>query len=392
MFRLYKFRAYLTHRQERLAGKWLGLTREVYNAALQERRDAWAMCRKVIFREDQQNQLPDAKRLRPDLAEVPAKVLQNTLGRLDKAFAAFFRRCKSGEAPGYPRFKNARRWSSLSFDYQAAHLDGAHVRLAKLGRVKLRAYRELPTGAVLKVATLKREADGWYVILCCEVPQPAPLPPTGRSVGIDVGLASLIATSDGELVENPKWLERSRLKLERAQRRASRRKRGSKRRAKAVNQLARLHQLVARQRKHHLDTLTRRLVDENDVIALEDLSPGLIRAGGKNAQGRGLRRSMLDAAWGQLRHMLAYKAEEAGRRVVLVDPRGTSQECSACGQLPLFKKTLSDRVHECKHKNGRLQIDRDVNAGRNILKRALSVLRREAPVVMGPQRPAKARC
>jgi putative transposase len=223
-----------------------------------------------------------------------------------------------------------------------------------------------------KTLTVKKEADGWYVILSCEVEKPEPLPETGKVVGIDLGLHHLVATSDGEFLGDIESLKRDARKLKTAQRAVCRKAKGSNRRKVAVQFLARRSQDLQRRRKAQLDRITRKLINKYDVIIIEALKVvQLINLGGNDAQGRGLRRNWRQAAIGILIHMLVYKAAEAGRLVIKVDPRGTSQECSVCGAI--VPKGLSTRVHRCTC-CGHVQ-DRDVNAAVNVLARGLRLLR-----------------
>ena len=372
--RSYKFRLYPTRSQERVFRQTLGICRELYNAGLQERRDAWRMRGASVSYYDQQGQLKYIRTDREDVAAPYAKVLEDVLRRVDLAFQAFFRRVKRGEKPGYPRFRGARRYASFTYTSGQGFRVGRKLRLGKIGAVLWRPYTTLPEGCVVKTVAIRREPDGWYAVLSCTEPQPEPLPKTGRVVGVDLGLRALVATSDGKIIQAARTFEKKMRGLCLAHRRVSRRKKGSHRRRKAVQMLARSHQHVARSRKHFLDNVSRQLVEEHDMVAMEDLAVGALgRSGAPGNRGRSLRRSFKDAAWGGLIWMLTYKAEWAGRRLIRVDPRGTSQQCSQCGLV--VPKDLSVRTHRCPDCG--LVLDRDVNAARNVLQRALRVLRGE---------------
>jgi putative transposase len=210
--------------------------------------------------------------VRPDYRDLSALVLQ-VLHRLDRAFAAFFRRVKAGEQPGFPRFQGRDRYHSFTYpqvgEHGGAALDGGILSLSKIGRIPLRLHR--PLQGTPKTVTVSLFADGWYACFsCAEVPTES-LPLTGKETGIDVGLKVFVVTADGEVVANPRYYRRAERQLARAQRRVSRRKKGSKRRRTAVALLKRKHQHVQRQRCdfHHKTAL--RLVREYDVISLEDL-------------------------------------------------------------------------------------------------------------------------
>ena len=377
MFRTYKYRLKPTKAQAAELESWLHVTRELYNAALEERRDAWRRQRKSISRLDQQGQISDIRRDNSDAAAVPIVALRGVLRRIELAFQAFFRRCKAGEKPGYPRFKTAHRWDSIIFENACDPklIDSKRVKIPFLGKVRLSLHR--PLEGTPKTLKLKRSVGKWYVLIGCEDVPAKPLPATGTEVGIDLGLTHFVATSDGELFDNPRPLRAARLVLERAQRRVSRRKKGSNRRRKAVALLAKHHARVANIRRENHIRIARSLVARYDVVHVEKLN---IEGLAKSA----LSKHIHDAGWSSFRHWLDCKAEEAGRRVVEKDPRGTSQMCSQCGSVE--KKTLAVRIHRCGG-CGFVE-NRDVNAAINILRAGLA-RRPEAPVVKGPRRPEK---
>lgn len=369
MRKSFQYKARLSPSAARRAEDQLALCAELYSAALQERRDAWRMAGESISAASQMRQLPEIKKIRPEYREIGSQVLQDVIQRLDRAFQAFFRRVKAGEAPGYPRFRSRRRYHSLTFKQAGWKLEGRQLTLQGIGTAKL--FLSRPVEGTVKTVTLKRDRCGdWCVTFSCDNVEPKPLPSTGMAVGIDVGLEKLLATSDGEFVENPRHLRRAETRLKRTQRRASKRKRGGSRRRKMVRTLARKHRKVERARRDHHFKTALSLVRRYDTIAVEDLNV------------RGLSRGMLaksvhDAGWSQFISILCGKAESAGRVVVAVNPSGTSQVCSGCGCSPLEKKALSVRTHRC-HECG-LVLDRDVNAARNILHLAASGKRAGAP-------------
>lgn len=380
MTRTYRYRLVPTRAQAAVLFEWLRLTRELYNAALEERRDAWAKQRIAVSRYDQQAQLPSVREVRPEFQGVPAIVMRGAVHRLDKAFAAFFRRCKSGEKPGYPRFKSARRWNTLEFDNpiegEPIIAGGKRVKVPLLGKVKLHYHR--PLEGRPRTMTITLNSDGhWYVGIACDGVAAKPQPAVGASVGVDLGLLTFAATSDGELFENPRPIQAARIDVERAARRVSRRKRGSKRRRRAARLLAKQHARVVNIRREHHIAAARSLVARYDTIFVEDLNVKGLASGM-------LAKSVKDAGWAQFRHWLDCKAEEAGRTVVDVDPRGTSQTCSRCGCE--VRKSLAVRVHRCPDCG--LTVDRDVNAAINI-KAAGMAVQGEARAVGRPRRSAK---
>lgn len=356
MLKAFQYRLYPTKSQERLLESTLETCRRFYNACLAERKEAYEQEKRTISKFAQLRQVKTLKQTNPYAATVHSHILQVVVSDLDKAFQAFFRRVKAGEKPGYPRFKGRNRFDSFGFkEYgNGFRLDGRRLKLSGIGRVAVRWHRELE--GQIKTARVIRKAGHWYVSFACEVEQPEPLPSTGQSVGVDVGVASLITLSDGTKVDNPKWYRASQAKLRIAQRRVARRKKGGKNRRKAVLQLQRLHVHTQNQRRDFLNKLAHGLVQANDVIAVEDLQiQNMVR-------NKHLSKSILDSGWGYFRQRLAAKAAEAGRVVVAVNPAYTSKTCSGCGTV-FEHLTLSDRWVECACG---LSLDRDHNAALNI--------------------------
>jgi putative transposase len=355
----YKFKLKPSPRIAHGFDQWLMVCREVYNAGLQERREAFAVCHKSINYHAQAIQLPQIKAQREDVAAVNAQVLQDTLRRLSKAFDAFFRRVKLGVEPGYPRFKSRARFNSFTFPQakSAFQIKGKRLHLSKIGKVKIIQHR--PIEGTIKTCTIKREADGWYAVFAVEESQSRFIPKTGDTCGIDVGIENFATLSNGQVIENPKHLRVAEKRLKTAQRKVSRRRKWSGRRRKAVGLLARQHQKVANQRKdfHHKTALG--IIREYDEIAVEDLNiAGMM----KNHH---LAKSISDAAWGTFIQILSNKAECAGRRVWNVPAAFTSQDCSGCGNQ--VRKPLAIREHRCVGCG--LVLHRDHNAALNIKKK-----------------------
>jgi putative transposase len=277
---------------------------------------------------------------------------------VDKTCAAFFRRVKKGERPGYPRFKGASRYNSFTYPQSGFRLEGDKLHMSKIGSCRLRLSR--PMEGTIKTCTVKREADGWYVIFAVEENQSRFFPKTGDTVGIDVGIENFATLSTGDAVENPQHYRSAEKELKTAQRRVSRRpNKRSNRRHKAVRLLQKKHQKIERQRAdfHHKTALN--IVREFDAIAVEDLNvKGMV----KNHH---LAKSISDAGWSQFTSILTNKAESAGRQVVKVNPSYTSQDCSQCGHR--VRKTLARREHRCI--NCGFVAHRDHNAALNIRER-----------------------
>jgi putative transposase len=409
VIKAYKYRLYPTKETERKLHWTLTRCRELYNAALCERKDAYQQYQRTIILEGQERtvaatmvagfqvkpmsffgqkrDLVDIKQERPEYQEIASHVLQDVLHRLDKAFSAFFRRIRNGETPGYPRFKGRNRYNSFTYpDGAGWKFDGQSLHLSKIGKAKVKLHR--PLEGKIKTVTIKREVDHWYVTFTCEVADAEKLPVSYEDVGIDLGVTHLATLSNGEMVEHPRYLRKGQATLKRRQQSLARKKKGSHRREKAKKLIGKAHRKIANQRRDALHKESRKLVDRYQVIVFEDLQIGnLTRApkakqdeatgkslpNGAAAKG-GLNKSILDAGWGMFVGMCTSKAEEAGRTLVKVSPRFTSQICSNCGQVR--KKDLSERWHSC---DCGAELDRDVNAAKNILVRGKQHLARTEP-------------
>lgn len=356
----YKYRIYPTKSQTEKLDHSLDLLRDIYNAGLQERRDAWRMNRIHVTCFDQIKQIPDIRRLNIDYLDIQARSIHQTLRQLDKAFNAFFRRLKSGENPGFPRFKGATFFNSIIYNREGFKLTDERLTLSKIGNIKLRLSR--PVEGTIKEVIAKREGNKWFVIISCDNVPERPLAPTGRAVGVDVGIESFATLSDGTQIDNWKYYESSAKQLRVAQRRVARRTKGSNRRRKAVTQLRNIHQKISNQRLDFQHKLSTHLIRSYDLIAVEKLNiKGMARGF--------LAKQALDASWSSFFDMLDYKAESADRKLVKVAPHFTSQDCSACGCR--VKKALAERMHNCP--NCGLSLHRDHNAALNILSAGLAV-------------------
>lgn len=342
----------------------LGTGRKLYNHALDQRIQFYKSTGKTLGKYDQTADLTQLRAVSQVLADVPVQIERDSLDRLDKAFKAFFRRCKAGEAKvGFPRFKGANRWNSFGISAPGKVMRvGNRIYVAGVDEpIKARNVREV-NGKIKQLIVVHR-AGKWHARLVIDDGQEPPAKaPIVSSVGIDVGLKSFATFSTGEHIDNPRFGRKMAGKLRRAQQAVSRKKKGSRNRRKAIRRLQRVHAKIADARWNFTHHLSKRIVDEHQLVAVEKLNiKGM-------ARGR-LAMPILDAAWGQFLFQLAYKAESAGCQLVEVNPRGTSQECSRCGDLVL--KDLSVRTHVC---HCGLVLDRDENAAKNILRRAETTL------------------
>ncbi|MFF7438596.1 RNA-guided endonuclease TnpB family protein [Streptomyces sp. NPDC008122] len=379
MIRAYKFLMRPTVGQAAVLGEMLRDHCSLYNGALQERRDAYRHASKVSITYGMQSaQLKEIRSFDPERqGRWSFSSQQATLRRLDKAFQAFFRRVKAGEAPGYPRFRGVMWFDSVDFprDGDGCRWDSTphdpvtRVRLQGVGHVKVHQHRSV-VGKV-RTVSVKREGRRWYVILTAEQAQPEPLPATGGVVGIDLGIANFLADSDGGFVPNPRYGQRGTAKLGAAQQALSRfprvrRGKRTRNHRRAVQRVADLHRKIRRQRLDHAHKTALDLVRRHGVIAHEDLKirnmvkapapkpdpgrPGSFLSNGAAAKA-GLNHSISDAGWGVFLTILRAKAESAGREVIAVDPRNTSRTCPACGHVAKENRPAQEKFHcvSCGH-------------------------------------------
>ena len=372
MLRNYQFRVYLNRKQEAKLQQTLGFCCDLYNAALEQRIWAYKKCKVSLSNYTQNNELPELKEYLPEYKEIHSNVLQEVMARLQKAYQNFFRRLKNGSAKvGFPRFRSYYRYNSITYVQTGFKIDeeSKTITLSKIGTFKVKFYRTLP--GLVKRLTLKRLADGYYVSIICEV-EPKVLPKTGKTTAVDMGLKHIMVDQNGNQYGDLTYLKSMQEKSIRLQQELSRKVKGSNRRKKARSRLVKHELRKARVRAHQLHNLSRKLIRENDKIIVENLDiehmknkkyakkPKTKRE--KKAQIT-LRRNINEAAWGILTEQLQYKAEEAGREVVLVNPKNTSQICSVCGSY--VKKEWYVRVHDCPFCG--TVMDRDHNAAQNIL-------------------------
>ncbi len=343
---------------------------------------------------EQKRELVDIKEERPEYQEIASHVLQDVLFRLDDAFKAFFRRIKNGEKAGYPRFQGRHRYDSFTYpDGAGWKLDtmtrppnkkgmvSINLHLSKIGSVKVHLHRDM--AGKIKTLTIKREGEHFYAVFTCEIGKTEPLPVSYEDVGIDLGVTHFGALSTGEFIDNPRYFRRAEKKLAKAQQSLSRKKRGSHRRKKVVQAVAKAHRKIRNQRQDFLHKQSRKLVNRYQIIALEDLQTANLVKRPKPKQDAetgqylpngaaakaGLNKSIVDAGWSQFVQLCIYKAAWAGRTLVQIDPKYTSQMCSGCGTV--VKKDLSERWHSC---TCGCELDRDTNAAINILQAAYKQL------------------
>lgn len=353
----YKFKLEPTAEQQKKIVETLHLCRWLYNTCLEQRIQTYKQQKKSISFYTQKKELPLLKKELPIFKTVHSQVLQNVLERLDKAYQAFFKRLAKGGKAGFPRFQGKNRFHSFTYTQSGFQLKKKYLYLSKIGEVRIKQHRQIQGN--IKTCAVVHKNGQFYACFSCEVETKKSFK-TNQVVGVDMGITHLAITSDGQFFDNPKHLRKSERRLKRRQRSVSKKKKGSNRRKKAVHLLAKCHEHIANQRKDTAHKISRQLVNGYDVIVFEDLNiQGMV----KNHK---LAKSIVDSAWRQLIQITTYKAENAGKQVIEVNPYNTSQVCSNCGQL--VKKTLAERKHRCKCG---YQEHRDVNAAKNILKLGL---------------------
>ncbi|HVB20528.1 MAG TPA: transposase [Ktedonobacteraceae bacterium] len=410
----FKYRIYANTATTKKLHWVLDRCRELYNAGLQERRDAYEIgvrrhpnyyddevCRQLAREHavgyyEQKRELVSIKEERSEYQEIASHVLQDVILRLKRAYDDFFRRVQNGEQPGYPRFQGRDRYDSFCYpDGAGWKLDTTsrpedkkgivrvNLKLTKIGTVKLHLHRDM--AGTIKTLTIKREGEHFYAICTCESGKPEPLPKVYEDAGIDLGVTHFAALSNGEFIDHPRYFRKAEKKLVKAQQILSHKKKRSHRRKKAAQHVAKCHRKIANQRKDFQHKASRKLVNQYQVIVFEDLKTanltkrpkpkqdeetGMYLPNGASAKA-GLNKSIFDAGWSMFTEMVSVKAAWAGRVVIFVDPSKTSQICPNCGTIR--KKTLEERWHSCECG---CELDRDTASAKVILdlgRKALSV-------------------
>jgi putative transposase len=358
----FKYRIYPSKAQKIALCQTLDLCCELYNAALQERREAYKISKISLNYHHQALQLPEIKIVRDDIRGVHSQVLQEVLKRLDKAFEAFFRRLKSGDKAGFPRFRSRSRYDSFTFPQSGFAIASSKLRLSKIGKVKIKLHR--PIEGKIKTCTVTRSSTGkWFACFCVEC-EAQPKPSSKECIGVDLGLKEFAVLSTGEAIVNPKFFRKEEKRLAKAQRKLSKATKGSPERKKRRKVVARVHERIANKRRDFAHQESRKLVNKFAFIAFEKLNIGGM------LKNHCLAKSIADAAWNQLVQCTSYKAENAGRKCIQVNPRNTSKMCSGCGVLAEID--LSVRIFHCGGCG--LTLDRDHNAAINILRLGLQSL------------------
>ena len=381
----YRFRLLPSRKQEETFVKWLGTTRYLYNLFLEYRMTVYKASGKTISKFDIQKELTELKSDYSWIAEIHSQTLQDVTDRFDRAYQNFFKRVKADASKGFPKFKNRRTWDSFLFKQGVKKLEKENkISLPKIGHVRFKASQEIV--GQIKTCSIVREGKSWFACVTCER-EFLPLPVSQNMIGIDLGLKSLIATSDGNFIAHPKFGAASAKKTKKLNQSLSRKKNGSKNKEKVRFQLGVESTRIKNARKDFLHKLSSKLIDENQVIVCEELQvknlmkkckPKTDEAGSfiPNGQAakRGMNRSFADAGLGMLVSMLEYKAERSGRTLLKVPAHFTSKTCNCCGSINSELK-LSDREWICSDCG--TEHERDHNAAKNVLAKGMKILEKQ---------------
>jgi len=351
----FQYRLKPTKKQARALENQLNECRWLYNQLLEQRKLAYEELNMSLTKYQQLMFLPDLKLEKPGLEQVHSQVLQNVVDRLDKAFEGFFRRCKTGEKAGFPRFRGMHRYNSFCYPQSGFVVIGREVKLSKIGNIRIKMHR--PLEGEIKTCILRKNTTGeWDISFSCEV-EAKLLPTNEKAVGIDVGLEHFAVLSNGQEILNPRFFQKGQKALAKVQKKLSKTEKGTKERRKQGKIAAKIHERISNCRKDFCHKESRKIIDQYQYICVEDLD---IK---KMVEGSHFAKSITDASWNQFRQFLTYKAAEAGRKLGLVNPAYTTQTCSQCKHVQA--KKLSEREHNCSQCG--YKATRDFNAAQNIL-------------------------
>lgn len=379
----YKRKLILTKAQERRISSWIGACRVVYNMGLEIRMDAWKKCQKNISKFDLIKQLPTIKDI-DWIKDVPCNSLQNTMERLDNSYKKFFRTCHSGV--GFPKFASKKKYKSILFKQDSRKneikLINNKIKLPKIGQLKI--FKDAPILGIPKIAIIKKEPTGYFVcIVCNEISKTIQNPDENQVCGIDMGVTYFCVDSNGNLIENPRHFKKYEKQLRIENRSLSRKKLRSNSWKKQARKLSLLHHKIANTRKDFLHKESTKMAKKYNTIYVEDLKIANMSARCKPKQDEngkylpngqsaksGLNKSILDCGWGMFRYMLTYKTN-----VFRVDPKYTSQTCSACGTVDATSR-ISQSEFACKHCG--FIINADHNGAKIVLSRGTALNRKRS--------------
>ena len=365
MRKTYRFRAYPTKSQDKLIENHFDRSRFLYNKLLETNKKSYEETGKSVLGYDLLKTIPIIKNEYSFLKDTYSQVFQDVGKRVDLAYKHFFRRVKSGEKPGYPRFKGKHRYSSITYPQNngSFSIENDAVTISKIGRVKICKHREVVGD--IKTLTIKKTSSGKYYILisCDNIPVVKVKTNIDRVVGIDLGIKTFAYLSDKTKIENPRFLKKEEKELTKACRALSRQPKGTSLRAKARRKLCKIYERITNKRDNFSHQESRKLIDNYDLVILEDLKiDKMLQDGFRN-----LNKNICDVSWSDFVNKCIYKAEEAGKHIIKVPPENTTQKCSNCNKI--VKKSLRDRVHKCECGSN---LDRDLNAAINIFNLGLA--------------------
>ncbi|WP_250123736.1 transposase [Chroococcidiopsis sp. CCMEE 29] len=386
----YQYRLRLTPQQQATIDEWIELCRRQYNYRLADRFNWYEqnrcdinacplVCHLPELKDcpdfySQKRDLVNSKTLFPEYKDLPSHTLQDVIARVEKAFDRWLKGDSNGHRSGKPRFKGVGRYRSITFPdpIKPEHINGRFIQLPKIGKLKMILHRPLPDGFKVKTAAIIKKVDGYYITLSLQdatVPVLTPDAPNlntsttlrvNNIIGIDMGLKAFLVDDSGSYEPIPQHYRKAEKKLKRLQRSLSRKNKGSNRRKKAIKRVAKAHLKVSNQRKDFHYKTAKKLLCQGKHVAHEKLNiKGIARTR--------MAKSTHDAGWSQFLQVLSIKAERAGLLAIAVNPNGTSQDCSSCGNK--VPKEIQDRWHSCPGCG--CELDRDHNAAINIRNRAV---------------------
>jgi len=375
----FKYRIYPTKKQQQTMLQTLDTCRRVYNYFLAQRKDNWEQTGKSISCFTQVKEIPKLAIKDDALDSVYSQTLQDVARRLDKAYQAFFRRIKTGDKPGFPRFRGKGWYDSFSYPQDNGSFklieNNTKLKLAKIGCIKIAYHRAFQ--GVIKTCTVKKTPTGkWFVIFSCDNVPTEYLPHSDLKVGIDAGLKTFAVLSDGTEIKRKRFFKTDEAALAKTQRKLAKQAKGSSKRKNAKKVVAKIHERIHNRREDFAHQESRKIVNKYGVICVEDLDiPSMlqgktIEVNGVIKDARPTHRSIADVAWRSFHNKTGYKAVNAGRLFVKPNPRGSTQDCYGCGEP--VPKDLGTRIHNCPHCG--LMLDRDLNAALNILTAGLRSL------------------